>query len=92
MRSGLLVQDGEIGGTNTYTILKGVRRFEGQKAPKYILDEIFPDKPVQIRRADGHATWVNSLALKLANITKDTKEVKGGIVVRDIGEDITILC
>lgn len=32
------------------------------------LDLLFPDIPVAFSRADGHATWVNSLALKKAKI------------------------
>jgi hypothetical protein len=36
------------------------------------LDVVFPDIPVVLNRIDGHAIIVNSTALKLAGITKDT--------------------
>jgi hypothetical protein len=35
------------------------------------------------RRIDGHAAWANSLAMKIAGISKDTKDVDGGIILRD---------
>jgi len=42
------------------------------------LDAVAPDNPVFLSRADGHTVWVNSLALKLAGITKDTPDPDGG--------------
>ncbi len=41
------------------------------------LNKIFPDKPVILRRIDGHAYLVNDAALKLANITSSSK-IEGG--------------
>lgn len=41
------------------------------------LDSLFPNRPVIIRRIDGHAALVNSKALQLAGITK-TSQIKGG--------------
>ena len=49
------------------------------------LDIAFPTKPVLIRRIDGHAAIANSVALKRANITKETK-VNGGTIVLKNGE------
>ena len=47
----------------------------GPQGPlKEDLDAIFPDYPVLFIRSDGHGAWANSLALKLANITKDTPD------------------
>ncbi|HBF65950.1 MAG TPA: amidohydrolase, partial [Clostridium sp.] len=40
------------------------------------------DKPVTLTSADGHSTWVNSKAMELAGITKNTKDPKGGITQR----------
>lgn len=37
-----------------------------------ILDELFPHNPVAFSRIDGHALWVNSKALQLANISNDS--------------------
>ena len=42
-----------------------------------LLNEKFPDKPVVLRRIDGHAYLVNDAALKLANITSSSK-IEGG--------------
>ncbi len=50
---------------------------------KNVLDEIFPNSPVYLSRVDGHAAWVNSVALKIANITKDTQNPKGGAILKD---------
>ena len=42
-----------------------------------------PDNPVCVNRLDGHMALANSLALKLAGITKETKDPPGGLIVRD---------
>ncbi|MBB3932582.1 hypothetical protein GGR25_003640 [Kaistia hirudinis] len=38
------------------------------------LDAIWPDTPVILVGIDGHGAWVNSQALALAGVTKDTKD------------------
>ena len=48
-----------------------------------LLDEYVNDKPVMLSRVDGHASWVNSKALEIAGITKDTLDPPGGKIVRD---------
>ncbi|MBX7053723.1 MAG: amidohydrolase [Pyrinomonadaceae bacterium] len=48
-----------------------------------LIDAATPDNPVFIDRLDGHMALANSLAMKLAGVTKDTKEVDGGLIVRD---------
>jgi len=48
-----------------------------------ILDALVPDRPVYIASYDDHAGWVNSAALQLAGITKDTPDPPGGQIVRD---------
>lgn len=50
---------------------------------KVILDEIVKDLPVALSSEDGHSTWVNSKALDLAGVTKDTKNPPGGVIERD---------
>lgn len=50
---------------------------------KAILDKYFPDIPVVLNRIDGHAIIVNSKALALAGINKDTKAVGGQIEFKD---------
>ena len=47
------------------------------------LDAAVPDHPVGLRRADGHAIVVNSLALKLAHIDRTTPNPSGGEILRD---------
>lgn len=47
------------------------------------LDDIAPDNPVYVKRVDGHISWSNSLALKLAKITKDSNAPTGGEIVFD---------
>ena len=48
-----------------------------------MIDAVSPDNPVFINRLDGHMALANSLAMKLAGVNKDTKDVAGGMVVRD---------
>ena len=48
-----------------------------------LLDEYVNDKPVMLSRVDGHASWVNTKALEIAGITKDTLDPPGGKIVRD---------
>ncbi|MBA3393812.1 MAG: amidohydrolase [Deltaproteobacteria bacterium] len=68
-------------------------RWAGQQFPtKAILDAAISDRPVLLRRVDGHASWLNSKALEAANITRDTKDPAGGKIVRDAnGEPTGIL-
>ncbi len=55
-----------------------------QKLPsRFELDEVSPHNPVLLRRADYHGAWVNSLALKIASIDKNTKDPAGGKIYRD---------
>jgi len=54
------------------------------------LDIAFPDKPVYLRRVDGHAAIVNSKALELAGITSNTK-VDGGKIVLQNGQPTGVL-
>jgi len=59
-------------------------RWPGAPLPtKQMIDAATPDNPVFVNRLDGHMALANSLALKLAAVTKDTKEPAGGVVVRD---------
>jgi len=48
---------------------------------KAVLDRCFPNIPVVLNRVDGHAMLVNSRALALAKITKDTKAIGGQIEI-----------
>jgi predicted amidohydrolase YtcJ len=56
------------------------------------LDEVAPNNPVFVQRVDGHTSWVNTLALQKANITRATEDPKGGEIRRDAtGEPTGIL-
>jgi predicted amidohydrolase YtcJ len=57
--------------------------FPGDMPHKRLLDEIVADRPACMRCADGHSSWVNSRALALAGITRDTKDPENGRIVRD---------
>ena len=48
-----------------------------------LIDAATPDNPVFINRLDGHMAVANSLAIKLAGVDRNTKDVAGGEIVRD---------
>ncbi|MEP0860218.1 MAG: amidohydrolase [Ignavibacterium sp.] len=56
---------------------------------KEMIDEVVPDQPVFVERLDGHMGVANSLALKLAGITKETETPEGGLIVKDISGEPT---
>lgn len=57
-----------------------------------VLDAAAPDNPVSLSRVDGHATWVNTRAMRLAGVSKETPDPPGGRIVRDAsGEPTGIL-
>ncbi len=60
---------------------------------KATLDDVAPDNPVRLSRIDGHSVWVNSYALKLSAVTKETPDPPGGTIVKDprTGEPTGIL-
>jgi predicted amidohydrolase YtcJ len=68
-------------------------KFPGAQLPtREWIDAATPDNPVFVNRLDGHMALANSLALKLARVTKDTRDVPGGLIVRDAnGEPTGIL-
>ncbi|PEC50900.1 amidohydrolase [Bacillus sp. AFS077874] len=67
--------------------------WENKKFPtRFSLDEVFPNRPVVLFHAEGHYTWVNSKALNIANINKQTKNPPNGIIERSSnGEPTGIL-
>ena len=48
-----------------------------------LLDAVAPGNPVLLVRIDGHASWVNSRAMAIANITGETRDPDGGKIIRD---------
>ena len=51
--------------------------------PAKALDSVIPDRPAAFMDETSHSVWVNSAALKLAGITKETAMPKGGIIMLD---------
>ncbi len=53
------------------------------------IDSITPNNPVFLSRADGHGALVNSRALALAEVTRDTPDPPGGKIEKDGGGEPT---
>jgi predicted amidohydrolase YtcJ len=53
------------------------------------LDEMAPEHPVALVDISGHSLWVNSAALALAGITRDSVNPPGGIIERDASGEPT---
>ncbi len=53
------------------------------------LDAVVADRPVVLERSDGHAVVLNSAALTLAGITRDTTDPSGGRIERDAAGEPT---
>jgi predicted amidohydrolase YtcJ len=52
---------------------------------KSLIDAIVPDRPVYLPNRDWHGAWVNSKALELAGVDRDTPDPSGGRIERDDG-------
>ncbi len=57
--------------------------FPGGLPTRQQLDTVVSDRPAQIISYDGHTSWVNTRALRLARITKKTPNPPGGVIVKD---------
>ncbi|WP_432188809.1 amidohydrolase [Streptomyces sp. Tue6028] len=57
--------------------------FEGGTPTRQLLDAVVPDRPVYLPNRDHHGAWVNSLALELAGVTRDTPDPADGRFERD---------
>ena len=69
-------------------------RWPGAPLPtKELIDAFTPETPVFVNRLDGHMALANTLALKMAGVTRETKDPPGGLIVRDpkTGEPTGIL-
>jgi predicted amidohydrolase YtcJ len=56
---------------------------------RQLIDDATKDWPVFVNRLDGHMSLANSVALKLAAVDKKTKDMPGGVIVRDAHGDPT---
>jgi len=63
--------------------------FPGGTPAKQDLDALVPDRPVLLINRDHHGAWVNSRALELAGITRDTADPADGRIERDADGDPT---
>ncbi len=61
----------------------GYGPFPGSMPTRQQLDAAVSDRPAVMRCFDGHSVWVNSKALALAKITKETPDPPNGFIVRD---------
>ncbi len=69
-------------------------RWPGGSLPtKELIDRYTPSNPVFVSRLDGHMALANTVALRMAGITRETKDPPGGTIVRDpmTGDPIGIL-
>ena len=57
--------------------------FKDANPSKQLLDQAVPDRPAILFAADGHSAWVNSKALELAGITRQTPDPPNGRIERD---------
>lgn len=53
------------------------------------LDRVVADRPIYLTRIDGHAAWVNTLALEKAGIDRETPDITGGAILRDMDGEAT---
>lgn len=83
--AGLSTAGGWVRGGGWNQVIWGLGRFPTAEE----LDKVTGDKPAYLRRVDGHAAWVNSKALEMAGITKDTPDPQGGLIVRDADGNAT---
>lgn len=65
------------------------QRLGGQLPTREWIDAVTPGTPVAVPRTDLHMYLCNSVALKLAGITRDTPDPAGGVIVRDASGEPT---
>lgn len=63
--------------------------FKNQLPTKRDLDAVESTKPIVLRDFGGHELWVNSKALQLAGIDRNTPDPVGGTIVKDSHGDPT---
>jgi len=61
----------------------------GELPTRQWIDSVTPDNPVWVSRLDGHMAVANSAALAAAHVTKATRDVEGGLIVRDASGEPT---
>ncbi len=57
--------------------------FAGGLPTRQLLDSVVPDRPVYLPNRDHHGAWVNTRALELAGLTKDSPDPADGRIERE---------
>ena len=65
------------------------QRMGGELPTREWIDAVTPDTPVAVPRTDLHMFLLNSAALRLAGIDRNTQAPEGGVIVRDAGGEPT---
>ncbi|MGH9581144.1 MAG: amidohydrolase, partial [Terriglobales bacterium] len=76
--------DWVVGGGWDHSLLE-----EKRVPTRFELDAVTTDHPVFLQRVDWHSAVVNSKALALAGITRQTPDPPGGLIVRDANGEPT---
>jgi predicted amidohydrolase YtcJ len=63
--------------------------FPGGTPTREAIDAVVPDRPAFLPNRDGHTAWVNSVALRVANVTRDTPDPPDGRIERDASGEPT---
>lgn len=53
------------------------------REPVELLDEVSNTKPIAVMELTSHSIWVNSKALELAGITRNSADPEGGVIMKD---------
>ncbi len=53
------------------------------QSPCQLLDQVSPNHPVALKDVTYHTAWVNTAALRICGITRDTPDPQGGRIGRD---------
>lgn len=84
-QSTLTVDDPWVYGFGWYHVF-----WDNKKLPsRHSLDKVFPNRPVLLINAEAHGAWVNTKALEVAGIDRNTPNPFGGEIERDENGDAT---
>jgi predicted amidohydrolase YtcJ len=64
-------------------------RWGGELPRRDWIDSVTPNNPVWVNRLDGHMALANSAALRAAKVTRATRDIAGGTIVRGAGGEPT---
>ena len=61
----------------------------GELPTRAWIDSVTPRNPVWVSRLDGHMSLANTLAMNAGKVTRETRDVDGGTIVRDAAGEPT---